>query len=76
MIQIVSSGCGALERLGEETPQGSGLLCMAIVGGALVPLLTGLVADAASIAVALAVPAVCYLVIAGFGWFARHPATK
>jgi FHS family L-fucose permease-like MFS transporter len=65
----------ALERLGEETPQGSGLLCMAIVGGALVPLLTGVVADAASIAVALAVPAACYLVIAGFGWFARHPAT-
>lgn len=62
----------ALEGLGEKTPQASGLLCMAIVGGALVPVLGGAVADAASLAAALIVPAVCYGAIAAFGWSARR----
>jgi FHS family L-fucose permease-like MFS transporter len=64
----------AVERMGVETPRASGLLCMAIVGGAIVPLLAGAVADASSIAGALIVPAACYVVIAGFGWHARRPA--
>lgn len=64
----------AVERMGVETPRASGLLCMAIVGGAFVPLLAGAVADLSSIAGALAVPMVCYVVIAAFGWHARFPA--
>jgi len=64
----------ALEGLGERTPQGAGLLCMGIVGGALIPLLTGFVADAASLAQALWVPVACYLMIVGFGWYARRAA--
>ena len=64
----------ALEGLGERTPQGSGLLCMAIVGGALVPVLGGVIADRTSLAAALILPAACYAVIAGFGWFARRAA--
>jgi MFS transporter, FHS family, L-fucose permease len=64
----------ALEGLGERTAQGSGLLCMAIVGGAIVPVIAGGVADVASLEAALAVPAVCYAVIAAFGWSARKPA--
>ena len=52
----------AVEGLGEKTPQGSGLLCMAIVGGALMPLLSGHVADMAGLAVALIVPVACYAV--------------
>lgn len=63
-----------VEGLGDRTPQGSGLLCMGIVGGALIPLLTGAVADATSLAAALAVPATCYLLIAIYGWSARNPA--
>ncbi len=63
----------ALEGLGEKTPQGSGLLCMAIVGGAVVPLLGGVTADAAGLSVALAVPVICYAIIALFGWSARRP---
>jgi FHS family L-fucose permease-like MFS transporter len=66
----------AVEGLGERTPQGSGLLCMAIVGGALVPLLFGAVADAATLAAALTVPVVCYLAIAAYGWSARRPAVE
>ena len=64
----------ALEGLGDETPQGSGLLCMAIVGGALVPLLAGSIADKTNLSVALAVPFVCYIAISAFGWYARRPA--
>jgi FHS family L-fucose permease-like MFS transporter len=44
---------------------------MAIVGGAVVPLLTGHVADLSDLKIALIVPALCYAVIASFGWYAR-----
>jgi len=61
--------------LGERTPQGSGLLCMGIVGGALIPLLFGVVADATSLTTALVVPVACYLLIAAYGWWvSRQPA--
>jgi len=65
----------ALEGLGERTPQGSGLLCMAIVGGAIIPLLTGAIADATSLAASLILPAACYGFIVFFGWYARKPAS-
>ena len=64
----------ALEGLGERTPQGSGLLCMAIVGGAILPVVTGMVADVATLTAALVVPGVCYAMIAGYGWLSRQPA--
>ncbi len=57
----------ALEGLGKDTPKGSGLLCMAIVGGAIVPVITGSVADATGLATALLVPAACYVWIAIYG---------
>lgn len=60
-----------VEGLGEKTPQGSGLLCMGIVGGALIPLLFGALADASTLATALIVPVACYLLIALYGWFVR-----
>jgi FHS family L-fucose permease-like MFS transporter len=63
----------ALEGQGARTPQASGVLCMAIVGGALVPLLTGGVADATSAATALLVPVVCYALVAAFGVSTRRP---
>src|SRR5207244_11539981 len=58
----------ASENMGEETPNASALLVMAIVGGAIMPEVTGAVADHASLAAALAVPAICYVwsVIYGF----------
>ncbi len=64
----------ALEGLGSKTPQGSGLLCMAIVGGAIVPVLAGLVADAAGLGLALLAPVACYAAIAAFGWSPRRAA--
>jgi FHS family L-fucose permease-like MFS transporter len=40
--------------------------------GAVLPLLTGGVADVTH-SLALAIPAVCYAVIASYGWYARRP---
>ena len=62
----------ASEGLGVRAADGSGLLCVAIVGGAIVPLITGRAADLAGLKVALMVPAICYLGILAFGIFARH----
>ena len=57
----------ASEDLGPRAADGSGIICVAIVGGAIVPAITGLVADASSLRTALIVPVLCYLVIAAFG---------
>jgi FHS family L-fucose permease-like MFS transporter len=64
------------EGLGEQTPQGSGIMCTAIVGGAIVPYLFGTVADiGGNIRLALVVPLICYAIIASFGlWAARRAA--
>jgi MFS transporter, FHS family, L-fucose permease len=63
----------AITGLDEDTPQGSGLLCMAIVGGAIIPWLSGFVADYNGLASALLVPLCCYLFIAGYGLWPRPP---
>ena len=57
----------ALHQLGRFTGQASGILCMAIVGGALVPFAQGLVADSAGVQVSFLVPAACYTFILFFG---------
>ena len=65
----------ACERLGPRAADGSGIINVAIFGGAVVPLMTGAIADASgSLAAAMAVPALCYAVIAAFGTYARRPA--
>jgi len=62
----------ASQGLGGRTAEGSGIICMAIVGGAVIPLLTGHVADLSDLKIALIVPALCYAGILGFGWSARR----
>ena len=57
----------AIEDLGEGKPQGSGVLCTAIVGGAFIPPAMGAVVDSAGFGVAFVLPMVCYLYIA---WYA------
>ena len=65
----------ACEKLGARAADGSGIINIAIFGGAVIPLVTGVIADATgSLAMALVLPALCYAIIAGFGLFARHPA--
>ena len=63
----------ASEGLGKRAAEGSGIIAMAIVGGAVIPPLTGLIADASSLRFALLLPALCYGLIAAYGWFARRP---
>jgi FHS family L-fucose permease-like MFS transporter len=55
-----------LERSSASKEATSGFLCFAIVGGAFVPLLVGLVSGATSYAVAFVVPAACYVLLLGF----------
>ena len=60
----------ACEGLGPRAADGSGIINVAIFGGAVVPLATGFIVDASgSIAAGLLLPAACYAVIATFGWF-------
>jgi FHS family L-fucose permease-like MFS transporter len=47
-----------------------------VVGGAVVPLLTGIVADGAGLAASLALPALCYLAIAAFARSARPQGAR
>jgi len=64
----------ASEGLGPRAAEGSGIICMAIVGGAIIPPLTGRLADlSGSLSLALSLPALCYLIIAAFGLYARRP---
>jgi FHS family L-fucose permease-like MFS transporter len=63
----------ACEGLGTRSADGSGIICVAIVGGAVVPVITGHTADLAGLKMALAIPAVCYAIILSFGLFARRP---
>jgi FHS family L-fucose permease-like MFS transporter len=64
----------ASEGLGPRAKQGSGLLSMAIVGGAVVPFIAGHLADWRGLEVALLAPALCYAGILAFGVYARRPA--
>lgn len=57
----------ALHKLGGQTGQGSGILCMAIVGGAIVPFCQGLMADIAGLQPSFLIPAACYVFILYFG---------
>jgi len=64
----------ACEGLGKKAADGSGIINIAIFGGAVVPMLTGALADTTgSLAMALTLPAICYAVVGYFGWFARRP---
>lgn len=59
-----------LERSTASQEATSGFLCTAIVGGAAIPPLTGAVSGTTGYAVALVVPAICYLLLCGFALMA------
>jgi FHS family L-fucose permease-like MFS transporter len=64
----------ALVGLGRRTGEGSGMLCMAIVGGAVVPVIQGYFADHIGILQSFVVPLVCYLYIVFYGLYGHRPA--
>jgi FHS family L-fucose permease-like MFS transporter len=57
-----------IDQLGPLTGKGSGLLIMAIVGGAILPVLQGALADSIGIHMAFLMPAICYLYIVYYGF--------
>lgn len=58
----------SLAGLGKHTGKGSGVLCMAIVGGAILPVLQGYFADNIGIKLAFFLPVLCYVYISYFGF--------
>lgn len=56
-----------IAELGPLTGEGSGILIMAIVGGAIIPVIVGALADHLGIHHSLFVPAICYLYIVFYG---------
>jgi len=63
----------AVKGLGSLTSKGSGLVCQAIVGGALIPLIQGVAADSIGIQLSFIVPMLCYIYI---GWYALKGADQ
>ncbi|MBL8270507.1 sugar MFS transporter [Steroidobacter sp.] len=56
-----------LAKLGRHTGEGSGVLCMAIVGGAIVPVIQGYFADTIGLLTSFFVPVLCYGYIVFYG---------
>lgn len=65
----------ASEGLGPRSASASGIIAVAIVGGAVIPPLTGHMADLFSLRTALLVPAICHVGILAYGIYTRRPAT-
>jgi len=66
----------AIDGLGKHTGQASGILCMAIVGGAIVPVVQGFLADSIGIQHAFILPVLCYAYVAFYGWKGHVPSYK
>src|SRR5271156_3798946 len=62
-----------IAKLGPRTGDGSGLLIMAIVGGAIIPLVQGAIADRIGIHHAFILPVLCYLYIIFYAWVGSRP---
>jgi len=71
-IQFPTIFTMSLRGLGNHTKSGSSFLVMAIVGGAVVPPLMGLISDASSINIAMLVPAACFAMVLLFAWMSRR----
>ena len=66
----------AIGGLGKYTTQGSSLLVMMILGGALIPPLQGKIVDNCGAHVSYWVPVFCFLYLAFYGWRVRHVYKK
>lgn len=66
----------AIQGLGSLTAKGSSLLCQGIVGGALFPLLQGVVADSYGVQASFAVPIIAFLYIFAYGIYSYRSAQE
>jgi FHS family L-fucose permease-like MFS transporter len=57
-----------IAEMGPLTGEASGLLVTAIVGGAIIPEIQGILADRIGIHHAFFIPVICYVFIAYYGW--------
>jgi FHS family L-fucose permease-like MFS transporter len=64
-----------IDGLGKLTGQGSGILIAAIVGGAIIPIAEGALADRIGLQIAFLLPAVCYLYIVFYGFVGSRRVT-
>ncbi len=65
----------AIDGLGENTSKGSGVLCMAIVGGAIMPLIMGAASDAIGIQLAFFIPLLGYVYVLYYALYGyKHKA--
>ena len=62
-----------IAKLGPRTGDGSGLLIMAIVGGAIIPVIQGAIADRIGVHHAFVLPVLCYLYIAYYALKGSEP---
>jgi FHS family L-fucose permease-like MFS transporter len=62
-----------IAELGPLTGDGSGMLVMAIVGGAIIPVLQGAIADRIGIHHAFILPVLCYLYIVYYAFRGSKP---
>jgi MFS transporter, FHS family, L-fucose permease len=72
-IMFPSIFTSGIAELGPMTSKGSSLLIMAIVGGAIIPELSGKLADSLGIHHAFILAALCYLYIAYYGYKGSKP---
>ena len=63
----------ALNGLDKHTSQGAGILCLAIVGGAIVPLAQGVLADMVGVQLSFVIPVLCYSYIVYYGMSGATP---
>ncbi len=66
----------SIEGLKRGTEKASGLLCTSIVGGALIPLIQGFMADSIDLRLSFLLPIVCYAYIWFFAGFVRARSTE
>jgi FHS family L-fucose permease-like MFS transporter len=62
-----------IAKLGPRTGDGSGLLIMAIVGGAIIPVAQGWIADRIGVHHAFVLPVLCYLYIVYYAFVGSRP---
>lgn len=66
----------AINQLGDATSRAAGVLCLAIVGGAIIPLIQGVLADAIGVQLAFILPVFCYAYIAYYGLRGSIPVSE
>jgi len=63
----------AINDLGDAASHGAGVLCLAIVGGAILPLIQGVLADLVGVQLSFILPVFCYAYIAYYGLIGSKP---